>query len=130
MAFDIQLCPTHDLTAWDGVVMLLSMMFAPFACILRVFFLIGRVLLLPESYHCIFAVVVRLLPGALVAAGPPCSLFVAACQSIHRRSMCNPWGNTANQKVRLANRIWKNFCVVLKVVGRLSLSVLLSALDH
>lgn len=55
----------------------------------------------------------RLLPSAIVIAGPPCSLFVAACQSVHARSLSNLAGNVANAKVRLANRIWANFVTCL-----------------
>ena len=51
----------------------------------------------------------RLVPKGLLVAGPPCSLYVGACISVHQRTVENPEGNTANFKVRLSNRIWRNF---------------------
>ena len=55
------------------------------------------------------ALYLRLVPGGAVVAGPPCSLFVGACQSIHRRTRSCPLGDTRNLKVRLSNLIWDNF---------------------
>ena len=49
----------------------------------------------------------RLLPFGLAMAGPPCSLMVNACQSVHRRRAWRLEGDTGNFKVRMSNRIWK-----------------------
>lgn len=51
----------------------------------------------------------RLKEGALLVAGPPCSLFVNACVSVHKRSDEHLLGDESVFKVRLANRIWLNF---------------------
>jgi len=51
----------------------------------------------------------RIAEGGVLVAGPPCSLMVSACQSVHRR---RPWrleGDTGNWKIRLSNLIWDNF---------------------
>ena len=50
----------------------------------------------------------RLMNGAMLVLAPPCSLFVPACSSVHRRTVANPEGNQAVLKVRLAQRIWRN----------------------
>ena len=50
----------------------------------------------------------RLKNGGMLTCAPPCSLFVPACSSVHRRTFANPEGNQAILKVRLAQRIWKN----------------------
>lgn len=50
----------------------------------------------------------RLVEYGPIAAAPPCSMYVAACSSVHRRSVKAPWGNLKNYKVRLAARIWRN----------------------
>ena len=52
---------------------------------------------------------VRLRDGALVCAGPPCSLFIGASSSVHMRRDWRLEGNTGVFKVRLANRIWQKF---------------------
>ena len=44
-----------------------------------------------------------------MVCGPPCSLFVAACQSVHCRSKLDPKGDQRRWSVRCANRIWENF---------------------
>ena len=49
------------------------------------------------------------LPYGLVCAGPPCSLFVWLCTSVHRRHEMFPRGNESNPKVRCANVITENF---------------------
>ena len=67
-----------------------------------VHFVCVRVLLL-------FLFVLRLLIGGIVVAGPPCSLHIAASQSVHQRSLDNLMGNTRNMRVRLSNLIWINF---------------------
>ena len=51
----------------------------------------------------------RLVDQGAIIAGPPCSLFVSACASVHKRSFQNLPGNLEVYKVRLANRIWLNF---------------------
>ncbi len=50
----------------------------------------------------------RMIEGGLVVCAPPCSLYSAACQSVHQRTPTNPGGNLAVYKVRLAHRIWAN----------------------
>ena len=50
----------------------------------------------------------RAKEDALLMCAPPCSLFVGACASVHRRTWRNPYGNIQVFKVRLANRIWAN----------------------
>ena len=59
---------------------------------------------------------VRLLPGALIVAGPPCSLHVAASQSVHKRSESRPMGDESFLSVRCSNRIWLNFVARLNCV--------------
>lgn len=51
----------------------------------------------------------RLVTGGVIIAGPPCSLHVAASQSVHQRSWKNLYGNTENMRVRLSNLLWVNF---------------------
>ena len=51
----------------------------------------------------------RLAEHALCFAGPPCSLHVSASQSVHCRCETRLLGNQCNFKVRLSNRIWRNF---------------------
>ncbi|CAK9105996.1 unnamed protein product [Durusdinium trenchii] len=58
----------------------------------------------------------QLHDGGLIAAAPPCSLFVPACASVHRRSLARPQGNQRNFKVRLANRIWSNFATCVHIL--------------
>lgn len=53
----------------------------------------------------------RLITGALILGGPPCSMFVGASASVHMRYDFDVLGNTYNQKVRLSNLIWAN-CVL------------------
>ena len=53
--------------------------------------------------------VLRLVTGGVIIAGPPCSLHVAASQSVHRRSWKNLFGDTNNMRVRLSNLLWVNF---------------------
>ena len=57
----------------------------------------------------LFLFVLRLLIGGIVVAGPPCSLHIAASQSVHQRSLDNLMGNTRNMRVRLSKLIWINF---------------------
>ena len=55
----------------------------------------------------------RLKDGAALVAGPPCSLMVNACVSVHKRAADNLRGDESNFKVRLSNRIWENFAPLL-----------------
>lgn len=50
------------------------------------------------------------LPFALLAAGPPCSLFIFLCSSVHCRNRLGfgPRGDESNKKVQLANVISEN----------------------
>ena len=50
----------------------------------------------------------RLRTNGILVCAPPCSLMVAACQSVHQRTLANPEGNQKNFKVRLSRRIWLN----------------------
>ncbi|CAK8996437.1 unnamed protein product [Durusdinium trenchii] len=54
--------------------------------------------------------------GGAIIAGPPCSLFVNACVSLHRRASWRLRGDESVWKVRLANRIWKNFAQLIKIL--------------
>ena len=65
----------------------------------------------PLAFH------LRLRDGGLVAAAPPCSLFVPACASVHKRSIARPRGDQRNFKVRLAGRIWTNFVAKLTITS-------------
>lgn len=60
----------------------------------------------------------KLLPFGILVCGPPCSLFVSACQSVHTRSLTNIYGNTRNLRVRCANAIWTNFAIIMLVVRK------------
>ena len=53
----------------------------------------------------------RIVERGFLMAGPPCSLMVSACASVHQRSFARPDGNLANRKVRLSNLIWDNFVI-------------------
>lgn len=56
----------------------------------------------------------RVVPFGLIFLGPPCSLFVAASSSVHRRQ---PWrleGDTSRFCVRLANQVWRNMVALMK----------------
>ncbi|CAJ1354572.1 unnamed protein product [Effrenium voratum] len=69
----------------------------------------------------------KLVDQGAIIAGPPCSLFVSACASVHKRSFQNLPGNLEVYKVRLANRIWLNFAcflLVLHLAGRKPLALL------
>ena len=59
------------------------------------------------------AACLTLLPGGLVLAGPPCSLFIWISCSVHRRHEL-PLGDTSRAKVRLANLIATNTAVILQ----------------
>ena len=50
----------------------------------------------------------RLLPGALIVLGPPCSLFVWMSSSVHCRSELRPMGDESRFVVRMANAISRN----------------------
>lgn len=51
----------------------------------------------------------RLRDDGFICAAPPCSLFGPACASVHKRNWHNVEGDKKVFKVRLANRVWKNF---------------------
>ena len=51
----------------------------------------------------------RIVPGGALIAGPPCSIFVNACVSLHKRSRGRPEGDQRVYLVRLSNLIWRNF---------------------
>lgn len=55
------------------------------------------------------AALFRLVPAGVLIAGPPCSIFVNACVSMHKRCETQPEGDLNVYLVRLANRIWLNF---------------------
>lgn len=54
------------------------------------------------------------LPLGLVAGGPPCSLFVWLCTSVHRRREIFPRGDERNPKVLCANVITENFAICMR----------------
>ena len=56
----------------------------------------------------------RLLAGGIIISGPPCSLMVAASQSVHRRTWTNLMGNIQNKRVRLSNILWSNYAIWLR----------------
>lgn len=64
------------------------------------------------------------LPFGLVCGGPPCSLFVWLCTSVHRRHEMFPRGNESNPKVRCSNVITENFvsCFALVVSQYVTIS--------
>ena len=61
------------------------------------------------SFVFCFYVDARLVHDALCVCAPPCSLFGPACTSVHRRHILGPAGDESVYKVRLSNRIWRNF---------------------
>lgn len=67
-----------------------------------------RLVIFPDPFIMRAVFVPRLIPFGLVMGGPPCSLFIGACASVHCR---RPWrllGDESNRKIRLANLIWEN----------------------
>lgn len=78
-----------------------------------------------SGFYALLDMGLQLVPRGLLVAGPPCSLYVGACISVHQRTMERPEGNTANFKVRLSNRIWRNFAAMLRVLIRAKRAVYL-----
>lgn len=60
---------------------------------------------------------IRLKPHGLVCGGPPCSLFVGASSSIHRRSVFRPLGDLSWLSVRMSNQIWSNTATCWNIEG-------------
>ena len=60
----------------------------------------------------------RIKPGGVIVAGPPCSLFIFLSSSIHRRSRRRPWGNQEYRSVRLSNCIVKNMTTFLQLMSQ------------
>ena len=89
-SFDIQLSDEHDITGYSGVMCLMELLMRSVTC---------------KHAACL----IRLVHGGILICGPPCSVFVAASQSVHRRSMSKPQGDTRLACVRLSNIIWSNF---------------------
>ena len=58
----------------------------------------------------------RLRPGGLIKAGPPCSLFVFQSSSLHSRRDGNEHGDTTIKSVRMANAIVLNFLAFVDAV--------------
>lgn len=110
--YDIMLCDSHDLTTFEGVVQLMRMILAFLD--LKFF---EPASTLSDAYACAkldhldlrSPLRFRLTWQGILVCGPPCSLFVQACVSVHRRTKQNVWGNLNNFRVRCANRIWINF---------------------
>lgn len=69
-----------------------------------------------SGFYILLGMGLMLLPKAIVLAGPPCSLFVGASCSVHRRTIDNVWGNTRNKKVRLSNLLWTNFAIAIEIL--------------
>jgi len=59
----------------------------------------------------------RIKPGGVIVAGPPCSLFIFLSSSIHRRSPHRPWGNQEYRSVRLSNCIVRNMTTFLQLMS-------------
>jgi hypothetical protein len=57
-----------------------------------------------------------LLPGALLALSPPCSLYIFLSSSVHGRSKLLPYGNVSNWKVQLSNRIVLSLVIFLTLL--------------
>ena len=116
IAYDIKLAGGHDICGETGVKEFLRMgdavarlhytldgpytslhRFCSFCSLsLRFSVMFGAVCVAsPLAFH------LRLHDGGLVAAAPPCSLFVPACASVHKRSIARPRGDQRNFKVRL-----------------------------
>ncbi|CAK9055567.1 WD_REPEATS_REGION domain-containing protein [Durusdinium trenchii] len=55
-----------------------------------------------------------LVQFGIIVAGPPCSLFVAACASVHRRRADQVLGDQSRMSVRLGNQIWINVVALTK----------------
>lgn len=61
-----------------------------------------------DGFKALCSLGMQMIEGGLCVCAPPCSLYSAACQSIHQRTRTNPGGNRKVFKVRLAHRIWAN----------------------
>ena len=68
------------------------------------------------GFFWLLAASLRLQAGALVVAGPPCSLFIFLSSSVHRRRKGREEGDTSNPGVRLANLIVDNMMVFLGIM--------------
>ena len=64
-------------------------------------------------FFMILSVCLALVPGGLILAGPPCSLYIFLSSSMHQRSKARPLGDTCNAKVRLSNLIVSNMCQLM-----------------
>ena len=60
-------------------------------------------------------IVMAMAIGALILMGPPCSLWVFMSSAYHRRSKCNPDGDTSKEAVRNANVLVRNLCFLMAV---------------
>lgn len=58
----------------------------------------------------------ELVPFGIAFCGPPCSLFIGASSSVHRRRTWRLYGDCSRFCVRLANAIWSNWAVCMQVV--------------
>lgn len=72
-------------------------------------------LLSKEGFFIALEFSLRLVPGGFVPSGPPCSLFIFLSSSYHRRSVKQPRGDETKEKVRLANIIVSNACIILLI---------------
>lgn len=61
-----------------------------------------------QGFETLLLKALRLLPLALIFAGPPCSLFIFLSSSQHMRSICRPLGNAFDRMTQMANRIVQN----------------------
>lgn len=68
----------------------------------------------------LLSVGLRLLNGALVCAGPPCSLWIFLSSSVHCRNSATHGihGNPVHEKTQLSNVIVENMVVVLALLHR------------
>lgn len=71
-----------------------------------------------SGWYSLLDLCLRMLPGALLAAGPPCSLFVWLCCSVHRRHQLGVRGDESNVKVKLSNYITENLAVCIRALWK------------
>ena len=78
-----------------------------------------------EGFYRLLRYLLELVPGGVVLAGPPCSLYVFLSSSVHRRTIARPLGNTDHTKVRLSNLIVSNMCVAMKNVLQRGIKIII-----
>lgn len=71
-----------------------------------------------SGWYDLLQLCLRLLPFGMLAAGPPCSLFIWLSCSVHKRHLYGPAGDQSVPKVALANIITENLATLIRVVMR------------